>query len=107
MSKDLILYVGAEEDLYVSAAGFMVDGQPTDPTQYAASLSLVASEEVVIESAWTEAEWVADASPPLCKALFGNPTPLVAGTYWLYLKLQGTREKMPFQVCRVTVKATP
>jgi len=107
MSEPTILYVGAVWDLYVSAAGFMVDGQPADPTLYAASLALVSSGQEVDESNWQQAEWVADTLPPQAKALFGDPDPLVAGTYWLYLLLQGTRERGIWQAGRVRVKTGP
>ena len=107
MSEQTILYVGAVQDLYVRVSGFMVDGQPADPTQYAASLALVASGEVVDESNWQQAEWVEDILPPEMKALFGDSEPLVAGTCWLYMLLQGTRERLIYQVERVRVKTRP
>lgn len=107
MSKDLILYVGATEDLYVSVAGFIVDGQPADPTLYAASLALVSSGQDVGDWTWAQAEWVEGTQPPQAKALFGNPELLVAGTYWLYLRLEGTRERLICQAGRVRVKTRP
>jgi len=107
MSKQINLYVGAVEDLYARVSGFTVDGQPADPTEYSPSLSLVASGENVYESSWKQAEWVADTLPPQAKALFGDPDPLVAGMYWLYLLLQGTREQLIRQAVRVRVKTRP
>lgn len=108
MSEQIILYVGAVEDLYVSVSGFMVDGQPGDPTLYTASLALVGTNEEVDSANWTDAEWVDDTSPPQVKALYGDdPDPLVPGAYWLYLKLQGSRERLIEQAGRIRVQATP
>ena len=107
MSEQTILYVGAVEDLYVSVAGFIVDGQPADPTLYAASLALATSGQDVDEWTWAQAEWVADTLPPQAKALYGEVEPLVAGAYWLYLKLEGTRERLICQAGRVRVKTVP
>lgn len=107
MSEQTILYVGAVEDLYVSVAGFLVDGQPADPTLYSASLALVSSGQDVGDWTWAQAEWVANTQPPQTKALYGDPEPLVAGAYWLYLKLEGTRERLICQAGRVRVKTRP
>jgi len=107
MSEQINLYVGAVEDLYVSVSGFMVDGQPADPTLYAASLALVSSGQDTGDWTWAQAEWVEDTLPPQAKALYGEAEPLVAGAYWLYLRLQGTRERLICQAGRVRVKTRP
>lgn len=107
MSDELIFYVGAVEDVYTTVTGFMVAGQPADPTSYDAYQALIADGESVADAAWQDAAWIDGASPPLCMSTFGEDVPLTEGLWWLYVKLQGTRERLPRQVCRVRVKATP